>query len=112
MTGAKRHATVGLIPYHLWRNILEIQWQDLEEETLLRLLSELVTRDGTDYGVVERSTEAKVAAALRQLQKGSAVLYWDEESESASLLTRDQLKEQQAEYRKAAKDSGVQEKEN
>ena len=76
------------------------------------MLSELVTRDGTDYGAVERTTEAKVAAALRQLQKGSAVLYWDEESESASLLSRDQLREHEAEYRKAAAESGIKEKES
>jgi len=97
---------------HPRRTILEIQWQDLDQETLNRLLSELVTRDGTDYGAVERSTESKVASALRQLQKGSAVLYWDEESESASLLTRDQLREQEAEYRKAEADSGIEQKES
>lgn len=63
-----------------------LPWQSLEQDTLHRLLSELVSRDGTDYGDDELTTEQKVRQAKSNLERGRAVLCWDEQSESASLL--------------------------
>jgi len=66
---------------------MKIPWDSLSAETLNALLEEIVTRDGTDYGAVEKSIEQKVAFARHQLKSGYAVLVWDSELESASLIT-------------------------
>jgi len=80
---------------------MQIPHDTLAPETLQRLLEEIVTRDGTDYGVIERSTEEKVRAAQRALNDGNAQLFWDEESESASLRTLDQINEESEQWRRA-----------
>ena len=64
---------------------MEIPYQSLKKDILAEMLKEIVTRDGTDYGVEEKTVEAKVASALRSLEQGKACLYWDEETETASL---------------------------
>ena len=61
----------------------------LQNELLDRLLEEIVTRDGTDYGAVELTTEQKVEKAKIALKNGQSQLYWDEESESASLISKE-----------------------
>lgn len=69
---------------------MKIPYERLEQELLYELLKEIVTRDGTDYGEAEVSTETKVASALRALKNGKASLYWDADSETASLRPADQ----------------------
>ncbi len=85
----------------------EIPWQSLDAETLERLLAEVVTRDGTDYGAVEQTTGAKVKAALRSLQSGRAKLFWHADTQTAALVAGDQIREWQAAYRKATRDAGI-----
>ena len=87
---------------------MEIPWQELEPDTLRRLLSEIVTRDGTDYGLVEKSTAAKIDAAHKALQAGRARLFWDEETGTAALLDKEQVREEQAAYERLAKSTGLQ----
>ena len=86
---------------------MEIPWQEMDQQTLMRLLSELVTRDGTDYGRVEVSTDAKVNKVLSQLKSGSAVLLWNEETESASLVSREALQQEQRELERLSKRAGI-----
>ena len=69
-------------------NMIEIPWQNLPEATLQRLLAEIVTRDGTDYGDRERSEHSRVEEAQCNLREGRAVLVWNSETESASLVDR------------------------
>ena len=61
----------------------------LQNELLDSLLEEIVTRDGTDYGAIELTTEQKVERAKAALKTGQSKLYWDEETESASLITKE-----------------------
>ena len=68
---------------------MQIPYEKLEEEVLFELLKDIVTRDGTDYGWEEKSTEQKVSAAFAALKNGKACLYWDSESETASLQSAD-----------------------
>lgn len=70
---------------------MKIPWQQLPSDTLEKMLEEIVTRDGTDYGVAEKTTAQKVKSALGQLASGRAHLFWDSELESASLLSADQI---------------------
>lgn len=59
----------------------------LDKEVLERLVEEIVTRDGTDYGAQELTTEEKVSRAISALKQGSTKLVWDAETESASLIS-------------------------
>lgn len=70
-----------------------IPYDSLEPHVLERLLQEIVTRDGTDYGEVELATSEKINAALRALKESRSVLLWDEASESASLVSKDYAKQ-------------------
>jgi uncharacterized protein YheU (UPF0270 family) len=52
------------------------------------LIEEFVSRDGTDYGVHERSLEEKVRDVMRPLQRGEAVIVSDPETRSANVAAR------------------------
>ena len=67
---------------------IEVQPSALSREALRALVEEFVTRDGTDYGAVERSLDAKVADVLRQLDRGEVRIVFDPESETTSLVVR------------------------
>ena len=68
---------------------LEIPWQKLSPEALRGLLEELVTRDGTDYGEVEFSTEQKVEHLRAALEKNRAIIAFSPATESWSIVSRD-----------------------
>ena len=69
----------------------ELSLDDLSPKALRGLLEEFVTRDGTDYGVTERSVEEKIAGVMAQLEKGEAHIVFDPETESANIVTARQL---------------------
>lgn len=68
--------------------LLEIPWQKLSTDALQGLLEELVTRDGTDYGEQEFSTEEKVAQLRKALEAGEASIAFCPETESWSVLAK------------------------
>jgi uncharacterized protein YheU (UPF0270 family) len=65
---------------------IEVPAADLSREALRALVEEFVTRDGTDYGAVERSLEQKVAAVLSQIARGEVRIVFDPESETTTLV--------------------------
>ena len=67
---------------------VEIPFDALSESALRGLLEEFVSRDGTDYGVHERSLEDKVRDVMRQLQRGEAVIVFDPETRSANVVVK------------------------
>ena len=71
----------------------ELSLDDLSPEALLGLVEEFVTRDGTDYGVVERSVEEKIAGVLAQLASGEARIVFEPETGSANIVTERELAE-------------------
>lgn len=70
---------------------IEIPAAELGAETLRSLVEEFVTRDGTDYGAVERSFEQKIEDALAQLRSGEARVVFDPELESANIVLASDL---------------------
>ena len=52
------------------------------------MLNDIVSRDGTDYGEYDLSTEQKREQALRSLKSGEAVLLFDTESETIQLVSK------------------------
>ena len=65
---------------------VRIPGQALDEETLRGLVESFVNREGTDYGRVEQSFEAKVADVMHQLERGEAEVVFDPETESVTIL--------------------------
>jgi uncharacterized protein YheU (UPF0270 family) len=66
--------------------LTEVPYTQLAPEVLRRLVEEFVTRDGTDYGEVEKSLDDKVAAVLRQLERGEALIVFDREAASVNIV--------------------------
>lgn len=64
----------------------KIQYDQLSPEALQGVIEEFVTRDGTDYGEVEVPLETKIAQVLSQLKSGKAVIVFDQESETCTIL--------------------------
>lgn len=59
----------------------------VQTETLNALVESFILREGTDYGAVEISLEAKKNQVLKQLQKSEVVIVFDPNVESVTLLT-------------------------
>ena len=58
----------------------------LTPETLQGVIEEFVSREGTDYGAVEASRETKIGQVRSKLEKGSALLFFDDETETTQIL--------------------------
>ena len=55
-----------------------IPYQNLSPEALHGVIEEFVTRDGTDYGIVEATLEQKIKDVWRQVKKGDVLIVYDE----------------------------------
>lgn len=69
-----------------------IPWQELSTETLDNLIESFVLREGTDYGMQEKTLEQKVADVKKQLVSGEAVLVWSELHESGNIMPAAQFR--------------------
>lgn len=69
-----------------------IPWQELSTETLDNLIESFVLREGTDYGMQEKTLEQKVADVKKQLVSGEAVLVWSELHESVNIIPAAQFR--------------------
>jgi uncharacterized protein YheU (UPF0270 family) len=71
---------------------IEVPMSRLEEPTLLALLEDFASRDGTDYGFTELPLNEKVGTLLEQLNASEIVLLYDSDSEQWDLVKRDSAK--------------------
>jgi uncharacterized protein YheU (UPF0270 family) len=65
---------------------IEIPYTALSAEALLGLVEEFVTRDGTDYGLRERSLDERVRDVMRQIERGDVKILFDPDSGTANLV--------------------------
>jgi uncharacterized protein YheU (UPF0270 family) len=68
-----------------------IPHQMLSPETLHSVIEAFVTREGTDYGVQDVSLATKVWQVRQQLAAGTAVIVYDEATESCTIQPTNQL---------------------
>ncbi len=61
-------------------------YERLSADTLRAVITEFVTREGTEYGEREISLDEKVASVLGQLRMGTAVLIFDSDSQSTTVV--------------------------
>jgi hypothetical protein len=71
--------------------MIRIAPSDLSPDTLQGLLESYVLREGTDYGAVELSLQQKVERLRRQIDRGRAVIVYDEVLESVTILPAEEL---------------------
>ena len=70
---------------------IEVPEGALSREALEGLVEEFVTREGTDYGEREHSLAEKCQAVMRQLARREVAIVFDFESESTTLVRREEL---------------------
>ena len=75
-----------------------IPWENLAADTLDSLIESFVLREGTDYGVHEKSLTQKVEDVRRQLKNGEAVLVWSELHETVNIMPKGQFRDAPEEY--------------
>ena len=71
--------------------MIVVPMEELSEQVLGALIEEFVTRHGAIQGE-DVALEVKVRQVRRMLKEGKASIVWDEESESATILTKEELK--------------------
>jgi len=69
-----------------------IPYKQVSADALQGLVEGFILRDGTDYGLVEASLEQKVAQVMLQLERDEVQVVFDAVSESASLMTNQQVR--------------------
>ena len=62
-----------------------IPWQELPEPTLINIVESVILREGTDYGIAERSLSQKREELLNKIRTGRAVIVWSELHESIDI---------------------------
>ena len=67
---------------------LEIPHEALSAAALRGVIESFVLREGTDYGEREVPLEWKVAAILRQLERGEAQIVFDCASQSVDIVVK------------------------
>ena len=60
----------------------------LSPDALRRVVEEFVTREGTEYGAVDVTLDAKVKAVIRQIERGDVVILHDAESETVNIVPK------------------------
>lgn len=67
-----------------------VPFDRLQAEVLQALLEDYATRDGTDYGERELTTQEKVQQLQRQLSAGELQILYDADSEQWDLVPESQ----------------------
>ena len=65
---------------------MEIPHRELSEEALRGVIESFVLREGTEYGQRDYSLEEKIAAVVRQLDRGEAVIVFDTDTGTVSIV--------------------------
>ncbi len=69
---------------------VEVPHSELAPETLRALAEEFVTRDGTDYGAIEKTLDEKVAGLMHELATGKAKIFYESETETINIVATQQ----------------------
>jgi len=64
--------------------------EQLSAEALQGVIEEFITREGTDYGVVEIELEEKVRQVRAQLKNGAALIVFEPVAETCMIISREE----------------------
>ncbi len=71
---------------------VEVPYGRIEPQALRALIEEYISRDGTFYGKIELPLDQKVDMVLKQLRSGDTVVVWDLDSQTGSIVLKNDLK--------------------
>jgi len=69
-------------------NVVEIPPSSLSEGLLQAIIEEFVSRDGTDYGLIELSLDEKVQNVMGQLHRQEVIIQFDQRTESVNIVEK------------------------
>ncbi|MGV8058149.1 MAG: YheU family protein [Smithellaceae bacterium] len=61
----------------------------LSPDALQGVIEEFISRSGTDYGAIEASRKTSINQVKHHLEKGRAVLIYDDETETTNIFLSD-----------------------
>ena len=64
-----------------------VPFEAISHDLLRPLIESFITREGTDYGALERSLEEKVASVILQLKRKEVYIVFDGDLESVTIIT-------------------------
>ncbi len=70
-------------------SVHKIPVDKLSPEALQGVIEEFISRNGTDYGEIEASTDTKFRQVKHNLENGLAVLIFDDETETTNIFLAD-----------------------
>ena len=79
----------------LSERIIIIPVETIEPVTLQAMIEEFVSRDGTDYGKIEKSLSEKANEIMGKLQLGEIKIIYDKVSKHVDFLPKDSHKKYQ-----------------
>jgi len=69
-----------------------IPHDELAPETLHALIEEFVTRHGAVHGHRDSETDHDIESVMAEIRSGKAVIVFDEEDESCSVMRKEELR--------------------
>lgn len=85
----KKEQRLGNTDNSVVGRIVNIPCDTLSPETLLAVIKEFVTRDGTDYGEVEVPLEQKIMQVQNEIISGQAFILFDTKEQICNIVSRD-----------------------
>lgn len=70
-----------------------VPYEKLSSEALKGIIEEFVTRPGTDTGYTKGSLDLNIAMVMRQLKHGDVFVVFDEATQTANIVPKEQVKE-------------------
>ncbi|REL31596.1 YheU family protein [Thalassotalea euphylliae] len=70
-----------------------IPHQEIQPETLTKLIQEFVLREGTDYGLEDVELTQKIAQVRQQLASGEAVIVYSELYETVNIIPHTEVEQ-------------------
>ena len=70
-------------------NRVRVPWERIPESQQRAIVESVVLREGTDYGLNERSFDSKVKVLMETLKRGDAILTYDATLDSFNVVTKD-----------------------
>ncbi len=73
-------------------NFVEVPWDRLSEAHRLALAESFILREGTDYGLTEKTHDTKVERLFKLVSSGKVHIVFDLKSETFNFVTHEEWK--------------------
>lgn len=67
-------------------NIIDVPYEQLDPQTLRRMIEEFITAEWSDFGAEHSELEGKIDQVLKQLKKKRAKVVFNLESKAANIV--------------------------